>query len=123
MAIATTLNEWINNLCKQSVEAGIMDAVSAAQIQNNIIASTGLIQAISNTYEWLGNERFENYNIIGFNECNYFFNWYNLDDFLNSYNSSNVFIGNVGSNSIIAKKDLKIYGDQILNTVGTNSKI
>lgn len=120
MAIAKNFTEFINNLCTQSVAGGRMSTTAAAQIQNNIIASTGLIQAISNTYEWLGNERFENYNIIGFNECNYFFNWYNLDDFLNSYNASNVFIGNVGSNSIIAKKDLKIYGDIIFYYGTTN---
>lgn len=111
MAIATTLNEWINNLCKQSVEAGIMDAISAAQIQNNIIGSTGLIQAITNTSEWIENSTFKNYNIIGLNNCNYFFNWYNLDDFLNSYKASNVFIGLISSGAAIPKKGLKTYGD------------
>ena len=107
MAIATTLNEWINNLCKQSVEAGIMDAISAAQIQNNIIGSSGLIQAITNTSEWITNSTFKNYNMIGLNNCNYFFNWYNIDDFLNSYKASNVFIGLVSSGAAIPKKGLK----------------
>lgn len=124
MAIAKTLTEFINNLCSQGVAGGIMDATEASQIKDNITGSTGLVQAINNDHTWMSNSFFDSYTPLSFDDCGYFFNYYSINDFLNSYNSNTIYVGVVNNNIILQKEDLKKLGDIVFyygTTTGTTT--